>query len=174
MCAHMHTHTCTTWATHLQLHVNPQGSVSHPLFAMNCSPALSADTNCPAPCFSDLGVHQNHPEGFAKTQIPGPTPRVAESAGLEEGLWFCLSDQLPGDAAAGPGTTLGEPLGESPQKVSDLPTVTLVAKSRWSAQCSLHFFIHSPQKDSFRTHTCPSTAWGLAGEWPKGLAAATL
>ena len=137
-----------------------------------CQGLLCKESKCTCVCahvhthtcttWAGLGCTLESPRGLAKTQIPGPSPRVAESASLEEGLWFCLSDQLPGDAAAGPRTTLGEPLGESPQKVSDLPTVTLVAKSRRPAQRSLHFFIHSPQKDSFRTHTCPSTGWGLA------------
>lgn len=44
------------------------------------------------------------PEGFVKSEILGPTPRVSDSEGLERDLRMSISHRFPGDTnAAGPG-----------------------------------------------------------------------
>ena len=45
-------------------------------------------------------MYKNHPEGFLKYRLLGPTPRVSNSVGLRSGLRRCISNKFPGAADA--------------------------------------------------------------------------
>lgn len=59
--------------------------------------------------FSNFIMYQNHPVGFLRYRLLGPTLRVSESEDPEMGLRICISNKLGADAA-GPGTPLQEPV----------------------------------------------------------------
>lgn len=77
-------------------------------------------------------LHRNRVEGRLKYGLLGPTPRVSDSRGLGAGQKVCISNKFPGNAdAAGPGTTLLEPLhyiisnsfNQIPMEIAGLPTL---------------------------------------------------
>lgn len=57
-------------------------------------------------------VHQNHQDGLVKDKLLGPTPRVADSTGLEwsQNFAFLTSYQALLKLLTGPGNVLWEPL----------------------------------------------------------------
>lgn len=74
---------------------------------------------------------------------PDAVLRDPRSLGLREGLRICISNQFPGDAdAAGPGTTLGEPLGWGSH---------LKMKWGWSTYCKVIIFISSQHIVIYKT-----------------------
>lgn len=69
--------------------------------------------------FANASVHHGHLEGLVQLMSLDPTPRDADSVGLEQGQRMCASSKFPGDAdEADPGNILGELLLDTTNPVN--------------------------------------------------------
>ena len=105
----------------------------------------------PAQWFSNVSLHQNHPQGFL-IQIEGPTPRVSDSEGIMwSGDLHFYKFPSGADAADGGGAhyenhVLVQPLSEH-RKVNRSPKVAVTCPRSHSWLQSIYWVLHPGPPD---------------------------